>query len=135
MPENSILDTLRSGTPRERLATASDIASLVGVSVASIAGGLVALTGSFNNSYNDVVSVLFAAVFALVTMGAFALAIAWGLALHTLTRSSEAIASQARLVHPLALTTVWAFLLAIVIVAAVYWHALLIAALARLGAA
>jgi hypothetical protein len=67
----TIFQTLRSGNARDRLAVIADITTSVGVSVASIVGGLLALTGTTSLASYEIYAVVTAIIFSL-----FCLAIA-----------------------------------------------------------
>jgi hypothetical protein len=67
----TIFQTLRSGNSRDRLAVIADITTIVGVSVASIVGGLLALAGTTSLASYEIYAVVTAIIFSL-----FCLAIA-----------------------------------------------------------
>jgi hypothetical protein len=67
----TIFQTLRSGNARDRLAVIADITTIVGVSVASIVGGLLALAGTTSLASYEIYAVVTAIIFSL-----FCLAIA-----------------------------------------------------------
>ena len=74
----TIFEALRNGDAKERLAIIADITSLVGVSVASVAGGLLAI-GTQNSNLNviDIFGVTISSLIGLVFLCLLLMSFIW----------------------------------------------------------
>jgi sterol desaturase/sphingolipid hydroxylase (fatty acid hydroxylase superfamily) len=110
----SILSALRGGTGKERLAIVSDLVSIVGVSIASIAGGIFALTagtGTANLNFNQIGT---ATVIGLLSLAGAVLLLALFLVIFSWINNWQPKVAGVR---ALVLTSVWLALFALIIVA------------------
>lgn len=62
----TIIDVLREGNAKDRLAIIADITSIIGVSVASVVGGLLAITARFTNLNSE--AIIGTTIFTLIAM-------------------------------------------------------------------
>jgi hypothetical protein len=114
----TILQALRSGNAKERLAVIADLTSIVGVSVASIVGGFFALAGTTNLSSE----ISQAIVFSLFCLAIAVLVLAVFL---TFLTYLSGIQFKTPLVRPLLYISSWLLMIALTLIASLYYSSMI----------
>jgi hypothetical protein len=115
---SEIWEILFKGGAKERLSVLADIFTIVGVSAASVIGGILAFLHKHN--YVSVTAVAGMTLLTIVCVGVFALGLA--VIIYLFSELQDALTTTVPWVRPLVLIGAWSFGLVLVILAIVFYY-------------
>lgn len=118
----TIVQALKEGTAKERLAIIADLTSIIGVSVASIVGGAVALTGTaslINIRFSEVIAAI---IYSLLCLACAVIVLAGFLSMLSFVSRLQ---FKHVLVRPLIYVAAWSLLVAATLFASFFYVAVL----------
>jgi hypothetical protein len=115
----TILNTMKTGTAKEKLAVISDLVSILGVSLASIFGGLFAIGATSQGSNLRYSEIFFAVIASLISLAGFLLSIAFFILL--LLKISK-LESPSPIFKKLVIVAIWLVFISLFMIAMTYYY-------------